>query len=219
MRNMEQKQIISKTASYVRKRLENDPTGHDWWHTLRVWNTARYIAKKEHADMFIVELAALLHDVADWKFHGGDETAGARVSRRLLQKLNVKKDVIDSVCDIIINVSFKGAVYKNRIKSKEGMVVQDADRLDATGAMGIARCFAFGGYLRRPIYDPSIKPKVNKTVEEYKKMNETSINHFYEKLLLLKGRMNTKTGKRIANSRHKFMENYLKEFFREWKGV
>jgi uncharacterized protein len=215
---MKKRQIINSTASYVRKRLENDPTGHDWWHTLRVWNTAKYIAREENADLFIVELAALLHDVADWKFHGGDETAGAKLARRWLRKMDVNKDVVNKVCDIITNISFKGAIHKNRIKSIEGMVVQDADRLDATGAIGIARCFAFGGYLRRPIHNPKVRPKVNMSVEEYKKMNETSINHFYEKLLLLKDRMNTKTGKKMVESRHRFMKNYLKEFLIEWEG-
>jgi uncharacterized protein len=217
MRNMKKRQIINKTADYVRSKLKDETTGHDWWHTLRVWNTAKYIARKEQADLFIVELAALLHDVADWKFHRGDETAGAKVAKRWLQKMDVEEVVVNKVCDIITNVSFKGAIYKNRIKSIEGMVVQDADRLDATGAIGIARCFAFGGHIKIPIYDPRIKPRVNMTVKEYKKMNKTSINHFYEKLLLLKDRMNTKTGKRMAESRHRFMKNYLKEFFREWK--
>lgn len=216
---MKRRQIVDRTASYVREMSENESTGHDWWHTFRVWNTAKYIAKKEHADLFTVELAALLHDVADWKFHDGDETVGAKIARRWLRKMKLEEDVIDRVCYIIVNVSFKGAMHKNSIKSIEGMVVQDADRLDSTGAMGIARCFAFGGYAGRPIYDPKVKPTIKKTVKEYKRVkgSSTSINHFYEKMLLLKDRMNTKTGKKMAKSRHIFMKNYLKEFFREWK--
>lgn len=215
---MNKRQIINETARYVRDALEKDSTGHDWWHAYRVWNTARYIARKEHADMFTVELAALLHDVADWKFHKGDESAGTRKARKWLRSLKVDEKVVVDVCEIVENISFKGALHKNKIKGIEGMVVQDADRLDATGAMGISRCFAFGGRLERPIYDPKLKPKLNMTAEEYKSMNKTSINHFYEKLLLLKDRMNTKTGKRMVVKRHRFMERFLKEFFDEWEG-
>jgi uncharacterized protein len=179
---------------------------------------AVHIGKRERADMFVVELAALLHDIADFKFNRGDDKAGARISRAWLRKQNVCEEITNQVCDIVENVSFKGAGVKSKIATKEGKIVQDADRLDAIGAIGIARTLAFGGLRNREIYNPDIKPRMHKSFKAYKSSKGTTINHFYEKLLLLKGLMNTKTGKQIAKSRHKFMELYLERFFKEWEG-
>ncbi len=177
------------------------------------------IAKKENvSDLFVIELAALLHDIADWKFHGGDTTVGSRIAKEELKKLGVDEKTINYVCDIIDNISFKGAGAKNKIKTREGMIVQDADRLDAIGAIGIGRAFAYGGYKKREMYNPNIKSENHENFEQYKKSQGTTLNHFYEKLLLLKDRMNTQTGKKIAEKRHKFMVSYLKEFFSEWEG-
>ena len=214
---MNKKEIIKKTESFVKKHLKGDVTGHDWWHIDRVRKMALRIAKKEkNVDLFVVQLAALLHDIADWKFHGGDETIGIKLAEEWLKRLKVEKNVIERVCEIIREISFKGAEVKSKMKTKEGMIVQDADRLDAIGAVGIARCFATGAKLNREIYNPEIKPRLHKTFEEYKKAKSTSINHFYEKLLLLKDLMNTKTAKKIAEKRHKFMEQFLDRFFKEW---
>lgn len=215
---MNQQVIIEKTAEYARKTLEGEGSGHDWWHVYRVWKSAVQIGTLEKANLLIVQLAALLHDIADYKFHGGDETIGPRKSREWLEQFNLKKDEIDHICEIVANISFKGAKAENKIKTKEGQVVQDADRLDAIGAIGIARTFAFGGSRGNPIHDPNVPPIVNQSIEEYKKSNHSQINHFYEKLLLLKDKMNTKTGKSIAENRHKFMELYLDRFFKEWEG-
>jgi len=177
---------------------------------------SKEIAKKEGGDLFIIELAALLHDVADWKFHDGNLRAGGEKAKTLLKNLGVNDKSIRHICHIIDNVSFKGAGVKNKIKTKEGMIVQDADRLDVIGAIGIARTLAYGGFIGREIYNPEIKPKLHKSFKEYKDSKGTSINHFYEKLLLLKDRLNTKTAKKIAQKRHRFLENYLKQFFEEW---
>ena len=216
---MKEEDVIKKTAEFVRKRLGKEVTGHDWWHAYRVWKMALRIAKEEgDADLFVVQLAALLHDIADWKFCQGDTTLGPKIAEKWLKKLGVKEEIISHVCEIIREISFKGAEVKSEMKTKEGMIVQDADRLDAMGAIGIARCFATGAKLNREIYNPQIKPKLHKTFEEYKNSESTSINHFYEKLLLLKDLMNTKTAKKIAEKRHKFMEQFLDRFFKEWDG-
>ena len=216
---MNEEDVIKKTAEFVRKRLGKEVTGHDWWHAYRVWKMALRIAKEEgDADLFVVQLAALLHDIADWKFCQGDTTLGPKIAEKWLRKLGVKEKIISHVCEIIREISFKGAGVKSEMKTKEGMIVQDADRLDAMGAIGIARCFATGAKLNREIYNPQIKPKLHKTFEEYKNSESTSINHFYEKLLLLKDLMNTKTAKKIAEKRHKFMEQFLDRFFKEWDG-
>ncbi len=216
---MEKEKIIQKTAQFVREHLEGESTGHDWWHTYRVWKMALRIANEEKdVDLFVVQLAALLHDIADWKFHGGDESIGVKLAREWLEKLEVDEKTINHVCEIIKEVSFKGAGVKSKPRTKEGMIVQDADRLDALGAIGIARCFATGAKLNQEIYNPEIKPKFHKTFEEYKNSKTTSINHFYEKLLLLKDLMNTETARRIAEGRHKFMEEFIDRFFREWNG-
>jgi len=214
---MKEEDIIKQTVEFVKEHLGKEVTGHDWWHTKRVWKTALRIAKEEKdIDLFVVQLAALLHDIADWKFHEGNDSVGPELAREWLEKFGVDKKTIDHVCEIIKDISFKGAGVKTRMKTKEGMIVQDADRLDALGAIGIARCFATGAKLNREIYNPEIKPKLHKTFEEYKKSRSTSINHFYEKLLLLKDLMNTKTAKKIAEERHKFMEQFLDRFFKEW---
>lgn len=209
-------EILARTAERVKERLSGEHTGHDWFHTERVWKSARLIGAHEHADMFVVELAALLHDVADWKFAEGDETAGPREARAWLEQLHVDEQVITHITDIISELSFKGAGVKSVMKTKEGMVVQDADRLDALGAIGIARAFAYGGYKGSELYNPDIAPTLHATFEQYKKGRGSTINHFYEKLLLLKDRMNTPTGRRMAEQRHAFMEEFLKQFYDEW---
>lgn len=213
---MNKTEIIKRTKNYIRSALEGEGTGHDWYHAERVWKTAKIIAKKEGADLFVVELAALLHDVADWKFHSGDDKASSKVANTLLKKLKVNPEIIEHVCRITEYISFKGAGVKNKINTLEGMVVQDADRLDALGAIGIARTFAYGGASGREIYNPKLKPKKHKSFDQYKNSKSASINHFYEKLLLLKDMMNTKTGKKLAEKRHRFMLAFLKEFYEEW---
>ena len=218
---MNKTQIVNKTISYVKRSLEKESSGHDsghdWWHIERVQKMAKYIARKEGGDLFVVELASLLHDIADWKFHGGNETMGPKLAKQWLKSLAVDKKTIENVCYIISNISFLGERHRAKMKTLEGKIVQDADRLDALGAIGIARCFVFSGYSENPIYNPNVRPTKNKSVESYKKSNATAINHFYEKLLLLKNRMNTKTAKRIAEERHQFMEEFLTRFFKEWR--
>lgn len=211
-------QIISKTSDFVKSKFDKESTGHDWWHMYRVWQLAKHIAEMEKdVNVFIVELAALLHDIADWKFNNGDMEAGPRAARSWLESIKVENEIILQVEDIIRNVSFKGAGVKQKMKSKEGQVVSDADKLDALGAIGIARTFAYGGANNRPIYDPLVRPVEHGSFESYKTNQGPTINHFYEKLLLLKDRMYTKTGKKIAARRHTFMKNYLNEFYREWE--
>ncbi len=216
---MEGKALVNKTARHVKEKMIGEGSGHDWWHVYRVWNLAVRIAKEEKgSDITVVQLGALLHDIADWKFSGGDETAGGRVAARWLARIGADKETIEQVNYIVDNVSFKGAGVRDTMKTKEGKIVQDADRLDALGAMGIARTFMYGGYKKRLIYDPERKPEMHKLFSEYKASSSPSINHFYEKLLLLKGRMHTKTAKRIAAERDKYMRGYLKQFFDEWDG-
>jgi uncharacterized protein len=215
---MNRKIIIQKTISFVKESLSDAEGGHDWWHIYRVWKLSKHIAQTENVDMFIVELGALLHDIADSKFHNGDETIGPRQARDFLNSLNIEKNTIRHVENIIANISFRGAKHVQKFKSPELDVIQDADRLDALGAIGITRAFNYGGYKKEKIYDPAIKPTLNMTKEEYKNSTAPTLNHFYEKLLLLKDRMNTKTGKSIAEHRHKFMEQFLDEFYKEWDG-
>ena len=215
---MNNKFIIKQTQEYVRKKLKGESSGHDWYHVYRVWKNAIYIGKQEKVDMFVVQLAALLHDIADWKFHKGDDSIGPKLAKQWLKKLNVDENVINHVCEIIQEMSFKGAGVKFQMKTKEGMVVQDADRLDAIGAIGIARTFAYGGHKRVEMHNPNIKPKKHKSFYQYKNSKTTTINHFYEKLLLLKNLMNTKTAKQIAEKRHNFMEHFLDKFFKELGG-
>jgi uncharacterized protein len=213
------KKIIEDTKTFAKETFKNAEGGHDWFHTLRVYRNAMNIAKHEHVDLEVVALGALLHDIADSKFHDGDETVGPKIAREFLFKHNVDSVVIEHVIKIIENISFKLSLNdEQQFSSSELEVVQDADRLDAIGAIGIARCFNYGGFKNRKLFDPSIKPKMNMTKEEYKSSNTPTINHFYEKLLLLKDKMNTDTGKRIAQKRHLFMEQYLDQFYGEWDG-
>ena len=211
--------IIDKTCKFVEDKLSGDGSGHDWWHIFRVWTLAKKIAVEEKAQVEIVELGALLHDIADWKFHDGDDSIGPAIAREFLNNQNAEPNVSDSVVEIISTVSYKGAGVATPMKTLEGKIVQDADRLDAIGALGIARTFAYGGYKNRLIYHPDEKPVLHKSYEDYKKNEGHTINHFYEKLLLLKERMNTNTGKRIAEGRHKFMQSFLNQFYREWDGI
>ena len=210
--------VIEKIAAEVKRRLEGEGSGHDWWHTYRVWKMSRRIGIGEGADLFVIELAALLHDIADHKFHNGDLTVGPAVARQMLAGNSLPDEVIDHVCDIIGTMSYKGAGVKTDMRTLEGKVVQDADRIDAIGAIGIARAFAYGGYKNRPIHVPGEEPILHQSKEAYFKSNGASINHFYEKLLLLKDRMNTEMAKKIAEDRHMFMEEYLNRFFKEWEG-
>jgi uncharacterized protein len=214
----EQSEIIKRTADHAAHLLSGEHTGHDWWHVYRVWQNAIYIGRDEKADMLVVELAALLHDIADWKFHGGDEKAGSRAAREWLTSQSVNITIIDHVCQIIDDLSFKGAAVRTAMKTKEGMVVQDADRLDALGAIGIARAFAYGGHKGREIYNPAISPTHHQSFEEYKKSAGTTINHFHEKLLLLKDLMNTQTGRELAEQRHEYLLSFLERFRLEWEG-
>jgi uncharacterized protein len=214
-------ELINKTAEFVKKKFEKEGSGHDWWHLHRVWQLSRHIAKKEkNVSMPVVELAALLHDIADWKFYGGDEEAGPKAASKWLRKIQVDENTCEQVIYIVRHVSFKGGTNRHIMNTIEGKIVQDADRLDAIGAVGIARVFAFGGSLSRPIHDPDENPKNYDNFEMFKKnlTKGSSINHFYEKLLLLKERMNTETGRKMAEHRHKYMEDYLKEFYAEWDG-
>ena len=218
---MNKSEILNKTEQYVKETLSGEGSGHDWWHIHRVRNLALTLGKEENADLFIVEMAALLHDIGDPKLHGGDTTVAPRLISSKLQELNVDDEEKRHIMYIIAHMSYsKHLQGKDVEKSREFMVVQDADRLDAIGAIGIARCFAYGGNKGRIMYDPEFKPDVNMTAEEYtkgRKGNHT-INHFYEKLLLLKDLMNTETAKRMAEERHLFMENYLQQFYEEWDG-
>jgi uncharacterized protein len=209
---------IQQTIDYVQHELRDAEGGHDWWHIYRVWSTAREIAGHEQCDRLIVELAALLHDIADSKFHGGDEEVGPQRAQAFLRSINVDNAVIDHVVSIIRNISFKGGKTERDFSSRELDVVQDADRLDAIGAIGIARAFSYGGHKGRALYDPGIQPDMDMSKEEYKNSSAPTINHFYEKLLLLKHRMNTHTGRRLAEKRHEFMLTYLDQFFREFDG-
>lgn len=215
---MNKKRIINKTANYVKEELFNAEGGHDWWHVYRVWRLSRQIAQKESCDLFVVELGALLHDIADSKFHAGDETIGPRRATDFLLSLNVDKETITHIEKIISNISFKGGNQPQEFHSPELDIIQDADRLDALGAIGIARTFNYGGHKGRAIFNPGIKPNLKMTKEEYKNSTAPSLNHFYEKLLLLKSRMNTETGKFMAEHRHIYMEKFLDEFYGEWDG-
>lgn len=210
--------LIERTSAFVKQQLANAEGGHDWFHIERVYNNSLLIAKKEPVNLLVVQLGALLHDIADSKFHNGDETVGPKVARTFLQAENVAEETIQHVINIIKNISFKGGNFNTTFTSAELQVVQDADRLDALGAIGIARTFNYGGFKNRAIYNPEITPQLNMTKEEYKNSTAPTINHFYEKLLLLKNKMNTKTGKQLAQKRHEYMEQFLNQFYSEWKG-
>lgn len=210
--------LIEKTIDFVKQTLNGTEGGHDWWHIYRVWQLSKRIAESEQADLLVVELGALLHDIADAKFHNGDETLGAIKARNFLELQHVDPKIIDHVVNIVDNISFGGGNVPQKFKSIELDIVQDADRLDAIGAIGIARTFNYGGFKNRELYHPDIKPNLNMTKEEYRQSTAPTINHFYEKLLLLKGRMNTTTAMQIAEQRHSFMELFLDEFYMEWEG-
>lgn len=217
--NLSESHSIEATINFVKSQLKDAEGGHDWFHTERVYKNASLIAKSEPVDTFVVALAALLHDIADSKFNNGDETLGPKIASEFLMKTNVDSEVIEHVSQIIEHMSFKNSFDLERsFTSNEMKVVQDADRLDAIGAIGIARCFNYGGFKNRPIYNPDIRPNLNMTKTEYKSSEAPTINHFYEKLLLLKDQMHTKTGRRLAEQRHQFMKLYLKQFFEEWEG-
>ena len=211
--------LIENTIVFVKEQLQNAEGGHDWFHIERVYKNSLLIAKTEDCDLQVVSLGALLHDIADAKFHQGDETIGPKKASDFLRSQKVEESVIKHVIKIIENISFKGGKEKQKFRSKELEVVQDADRLDAIGAIGIARAFNYGGFKNRGMYDPEIKPNLNMTKEEYRNSTAPTINHFYEKLLLLKDRMNTTTGKAIAIERHRFMEMFLEQFYNEFNGL
>jgi uncharacterized protein len=221
-----EKEIIAKTVDFVKNMLQDAEGGHDWWHINRVWSLAKTIAEKEAgANIFIVELAALLHDIADSKFHGGDETIAPQKAADFLATLGIESEIIAHVVDIIKNMSFKNSLEttaerngQQPFDSLELRIVQDADRLDAIGAVGIARAFNYGGFKNREIYNPNILPDLNLSKEGYKNSTAPTINHFYEKLLLLKDKINTPTAKIMAAQRHEFMEQFLTQFYREWQG-
>ena len=210
--------IIDKTIQFVKQKLENAEGGHDWFHIERVYKNALLIAKEEDCNLTVVQLGALLHDIADSKFHDGDETIGPKTARFFLEKENVEEATIQHVIAIIENISFKGGNFEKKFTSKELEIVQDADRLDAIGAIGIARTFNYGGFKNRALYNPEILPNLTMSKEEYKNSESPTLNHFYEKLLLLKDKMNTQTGKKIALERHVYMENFLSQFLAEWNG-
>jgi uncharacterized protein len=211
-------QTIDLTVAFVQDRLKFAESGHDWWHIQRVWNNTKLILETEQADPLVCELTALLHDIADSKFHDGDETIGPRVAGEFLASIGVDQEIIDHIQKIILNMSFKASLGEVEFHSKELEIAQDADRLDAIGAIGIARAFNYGGYKNREMYDPSVEPKTNLSKEEYKNTTAPTINHFYEKLLLLKDKMNTPTAKAIAEQRHQYMEGFLQQFYAEWEG-
>ncbi|MFV5690861.1 HD domain-containing protein [Flavobacterium sp. LT1R49] len=210
--------LISKTILFVKTKLENAEGGHDWFHIERVYRNAILISKNEACETTIVQLGALLHDIADSKFHNGDETIGPKIAREFLESENVDEGIIAHVVNIVDNISYKGGNFEKKFSSIELDVVQDADRLDAIGAIGIARAFNYGGFKNRTLYDPKIAPNTRMTKEEYKSSDSPTINHFYEKLFLLKDKMNTQTGKQIAKERHRYMEGFISQFYAEWEG-
>lgn len=210
--------LIDNTILFVKQQLENAEGGHDWFHIERVYKNALLIAEGVDCDLIVVKLGALLHDIADSKFYGGDETVAPKTARTFLESQNVSEDIILHVIAIIENISFKGGNFEKKFNSKELEIVQDADRLDAIGAIGIARTFNYGGFKNRPLYNPNIQPNMNMNKEEYKNSESPTLNHFYEKLLLLKDKMNTETGKKIAQKRHDFMVTFLSQFYAEWDG-
>jgi uncharacterized protein len=210
--------LIAKTIQFVEEQLKNAEGGHDWFHIERVYKNALLIAEAEDCDLEVVTLAALLHDIADSKFHNGNETIGPKIARAYLESNRVLPATVDHVIAIIENISFKGGNFERTFDSKELYIVQDADRLDAIGAIGIARTFNYGGFKNRALYDPEIQPNLSQTKEEYKKSEGPTLNHFYEKLLLLKDKMNTETGIKMAKKRHDFMLHFLAQFYAEWEG-
>jgi len=217
---MTKQQIIEHTIAFLQQKFANESSGHDWYHIERVWKLSRSIADREgFSNTFVVEMGALLHDIADHKFHDGDEHIGPKVARDYLAQFEIDKQEVDSIVAIIEEISFKGMGVPTPMSSKEGEIVQDADRLDAIGAIGIARTFAYGGSKNRPIYDPNIKPICHTSFAAYKTSTSPTINHFYEKLLSLRDKMNTETAKAEAERRHAFMEEFLRQFYSDWEAV
>lgn len=210
--------IIEITKNFVQLTLKDAEGGHDWFHTLRVLRLSEKIAATEPCDIVVVQLGALLHDIADSKFHQGDETLGEKVAFDFLKTQNISLEIVEKVIFIINHISYKGGHNTIEKMPVELAIVQDADRLDAMGAIGIARTFNYGGYKNRSIYNPQILPNPKQSKEAYKNSNAPTINHFYEKLLLLKDQMNTQKGKELAQKRHEFMEKFLEEFYEEWEG-
>ncbi len=211
--------LIHNTIAFVKETLQSAEGGHDWFHIERVWKNAKLIASHEpDANLTIIELGALLHDIADSKFHNGDESIGPKIARQFLEEQQIDETIIYEVSQIIKYISFKGGHQDQSYTTNELDIVQDADRLDAIGAIGIARTFNYGGFKGNKLYDPEIAPKLNMSKEEYKKGDDPTINHFYEKLLLLKDLMNTKTGKELAQQRHDYMVNFIDQFYAEWNG-
>jgi uncharacterized protein len=218
---MTDSETVKRTIIFVQETLKDAEGGHDWFHTERVLKNAIRIAKGESVDELVISLGALLHDIADAKFNDGDESLGPKIAKKFLSSLKLNEKVIDQVINIIAHISFKNSLPTDNqfyYNSKELQIIQDADRLDAIGAIGIARAFNYGGFKNRELYNPDISPNLNLTKEEYKKSTAPTINHFYEKLLLLKDKMNTRTGKKLAEERHNYMRNYLEQFYREWNG-
>jgi uncharacterized protein len=212
-----QEEVLANTKQFVRDTLEQAEAGHDYWHILRVLKSAEKIAGKEGGDLFVIQLGALLHDIADAKFHNGNETLGPKIAEQFLKEQHLPQSIIEQVVNIIKYISFKNSLDGGKVyNSLELQIVQDADRLDAIGAIGIARTFVYGGYKNNPIYDPNIKPNQHLDKATYKKGNAPTINHFYEKLLKLKSMMNTPTGAYLAEERHQFMEAFLNQFYKEW---
>ncbi len=218
---MTENEIVESTIAFVKVTLKGAEGGHDWFHIHRVFLNAESIAESENVDILIVQLGALLHDIADAKFYGGDETIGPKMAVEFLTSIKVEQRIIDHVVQIIENISFKSSLEnkEDRFNSLELQVVQDADRLDAIGAIGVARAFNYGGFKNRELYNPDIRPNLNMSKEEYKKSTAPTINHFYEKLLLLKDKMNTQTGKKLAEKRHQYMLDFLTQFDSEWRGL
>lgn len=214
---MSETDLIQQTADHVKKQFQHDSSGHDWWHIYRVWKNALFICQNEQADQFIVQLAALLHDLDDWKLSPESDGPPIR-AQAWMQLLSIDSQVNEQVCEIIQHLSFKGAQVENQISTIEGMIVQDADRLDAIGAIGIGRAFAYGGHKGRLMYDPDSPPTLHASFEQYKNSRSATINHFHEKLFLLKERMNTATARRIAEQRHTFMQEFVERFMYEWEG-
>jgi len=216
---MNHQEIIENTVEYLQQQFAGEGTGHDWFHIERVWKLSRQIAEREgEMDLFVVEMGALLHDIADHKFHDGDETIGPKKAREYLSQFDIDKKQIDSIVQIVEEISFKGMGVPTPMSTHEGAIVQDADRLDAIGAIGVARTFAYGGSKNRPIYDPNVKPICHTSFAAYKTSTAPTINHFYEKLLTLRDKMNTETGKKEAKRRHDFMELFLQNFYTDWDG-
>jgi uncharacterized protein len=215
---MRVEELIQRTHDYVRHRFLRESSGHDWFHIQRVWKTSIYLCECESADSAVIQLAALLHDLADWKFHSGNLDAGPCAARKWLEENGADSILIDHVCEIVGGLSFKGAGVASPMRTLEGQIVQDADRLDAMGAIGIARAFAYGGHRGRLLYDPNVPPERHDSFEAYQRSASPTLNHFYEKLLLLKDRMNTSAARAIAERRHRYMESFIKRFLDEWDG-